>query len=80
MPPVFVNHSGRRLTRFQIASMTAAHLAGVTRCLGPERAHLLLGAEFTWPLASFERISTLTDISTLSTHLEHTRFSHITTL
>ena len=80
MDPVFVNHSSRKLTRRDVATLTAAHIAGVVRALGAERAHAILGETFNWPLRSFERIATLDNPQTLVAHLEQTRFAHITTL
>ena len=79
MDPVFVNHSSRKLTRRDVATLTAAHIAGVVRALGAEQAKTIL-SEFNWPLESFRRIAELTDHTPLITHLEQTRFAHITTL
>jgi hypothetical protein len=79
MDPVFVNYSSRRLTRRDVATLTAAHIAGVVRALGAEQAKTVL-SEFNWPIDSFERISKLTDFTPLITHLEQTRFANITTL
>jgi len=80
MDALYVNHSGRPLTRRQIATATAHHIAGVVRILGPERAHTVLSSWLNWPLASLERIASLSDINSLVNHLEQTRFSNITTL
>lgn len=80
MDPVFVNYSSRTLTRHDVATLAAAHISGVTRCLGAERAHAILGETFNWPLSSFERIATLDNPQPLVTHLEQTRFANITTL
>lgn len=77
---LYVNHTPRPLTRRQIATLTAAHIAGVVQALGPELAQVALSSWLNWPLASLERIATLNDINTLINHLEQTRFSHITTL
>lgn len=80
MQPVFVNHSSRPLTRRQIATLTAVHIAGVVNALGPERAHAVLSGWLNWPLDSFRRIADLKDHTPLIQHLEDTRFAHITTL
>ena len=80
MQSAYVNYSSEPLTRRQIATATAQHLSGVVNALGPERAHELLRNEFDWPLESFRRIATLTDINQLILHLEQTRFANITTL
>lgn len=80
MLPVFVNHSSQRLSRRDIATMTARHLAGVVGKLGAERAHVLLGEAIGWPLSSFERIAALDTLQPLIIHLEQTRFANITTL
>lgn len=77
---LYVNHTPRPLTRRQIATLTAAHIAGVVQALGPELAQVALSSWLNWPLESFRRIAELTDHSTLIQHLETTRFAHITTL
>lgn len=79
MDPIFVNHSSRKLTRREVATLAAAHIAGVVRTVGPDQAKTIL-SEFNWPLSSFERISQLTDHTQLIAHLEQNRFAHITTI
>lgn len=77
---LYVNHTRKPLTRRQIATATALHVAGVVRTLGPEHAHELLSSWLNWPLESYRRIATLTDLSTLINHFETTRFANITTV